>query len=303
MYDVVIIGGGPAGLSAAIYAKRALLDVLLIDKSAINGGQVINTSEVDNYLGLPGVGGIELAMSFVKHADLFEVERLVGEVNQIGSEESYKTITMKDGNLIKTKTIILATGASYRKLNVDGEDEYRGRGGSYCATCDGAFFRNKDVAVVGGGDVALEDCLYLSKMCNKVYLINRRQELRGSKHLQKKLKECKNVEFIGDCEVCSINGNTKVESINIINRKNEEEKKLLVSGVFIAIGMVPESNLVKDLVKIDNDGYVIAGEDTVTSDKAIFAVGDVRTKPLRQIITAAADGAVAISSVEKLLNL
>ena len=303
MYDVVIIGGGAAGLSAAIYAKRALLEVLLIDKSVLNGGQIINTNEVDNYLGFSSIGGMELAMAFVNHADSFGIKKLIGEVKEINTKDSFKLITMNDGTLIETKTIILATGASYRKLNVSGEDEYRGRGVSYCATCDGAFFRDKDVAVVGGGDVALEDCIYLSKICNKIYLINRRKELRGSKHLQEKLKDCTNVEFLGDFEVQSISGSTKVESIDIKNNKNGEQKNLLVNGVFIAIGMIPENNLVKDLVELDDNGYVVAGEDTVTSDKSIFAVGDVRTKPLRQIITAAADGAVAITSVEKYLNL
>ncbi len=303
MYDVVIIGGGPAGLSAAIYAKRALLNVLLIEKSPINGGQVINTSDVDNYLGMPGVSGVELAMAFNKHADTFEVEKKVGEVKSIDGDAGHKIITMYDGTVIETKTIVIATGARHRMLNVKGEEELRGRGVSYCATCDGAFFREKDVAVIGGGDVALEDAIYLSKICNKVYLINRRLELRASKHLQSKLKECDNIEFIGNFEVQSINGSTKVENIIIKNNKTQEEKILTVNGIFIAIGMIPESSLVKSLVKVDEVGYIIAGEDTVTSDKAIFAIGDVRTKPLRQIITAAADGAVAIYEVEKYLNL
>ena len=303
MYDVVIIGGGPAGLSAAIYAKRALLNVLLIEKSPINGGQVINTSDVDNYLGMPGVSGVELAMAFNKHADTFEVEKRVGEVKSIDGDAGYKIITMYDGTVIETKTIVIATGARHRMLNVKGEEELRGRGVSYCATCDGAFFREKDVAVIGGGDVALEDAIYLSKICNKVYLINRRLEFRASKHLQSKLKECDNIEFIGNFEVQSINGSTKVENIIIKNNKTQEEKILTVNGIFIAIGMIPESSLVKSLVKVDEVGYIIAGEDTVTSDKAIFAIGDVRTKPLRQIITAAADGAVAIYEVEKYLNL
>lgn len=303
MYDVVIIGGGPAGLSAAIYARRALLNVLLIEKSYMSGGQVINTSEVDNYLGLPGVNGIELAMAFDKHANTFEVEKIIGEVVGIEGESGKKVITMSDKRVIETKTIVIATGASYRKLNVKGEDEYRGRGVSYCATCDGAFFKEKEVAVVGGGDVAIEDCIYLSKICNKIYLINRRMELRASKHLQKRLEQCSNVCFLGDYEVEAINGNSKVEEIVIKNNKTKENKSIKVDGIFIAIGMIPQSNLVESLVEIDDAGYIVAGEDTVTSDDAIFAIGDVRTKPLRQIITAASDGAVAISSVEKYLNL
>lgn len=303
MYDVVIIGSGPAGLSAAVYAKRALLNVLLIDKSAMSGGQVINTSEVDNYLGMPGVSGIEMAMAFKAHADSFEPETIIGEVAEIKCENDYNLITMMDKSEIKTKTIILATGAKYRLLNVKGEAEFKGRGVSYCATCDGAFFREKCVAVIGGGDVALEDAIYLSKICKKVYLINRRMELRGSKHLQNKMSECENVKFLGDFEVDSINGETKVQNIVIRNNKTQEEKQLDVDGIFIAIGMVPESDLVKSLVKTDEGGYVIAGEDTITSNRSIFAVGDVRTKPLRQIITAAADGAVAVYEVEKYLHL
>ena len=289
MYDVVIIGSGPAGLSAAVYAKRALLNVLLIDKSAMSGGQVINTSEVDNYLGMPGVSGIEMAMAFKAHADSFEPETIIGEVAEIKCENDYNLITMMDKSEIKTKTIILATGAKYRLLNVKGEAEFKGRGVSYCATCDGAFFREKCVAVVGGGDVALEDAIYLSKICKKIYLINRRMELRGSKHLQNKVFECENVEFLGDFEVDSINGETKVQNVIIRNNKTQEEKRLDVDGIFIAVGMIPESDLVKSLVETDEGGYVVAGENTVTSNRSIFAVGDVRTKPLRQIITAAAE--------------
>lgn len=303
MYDVVIIGSGPAGLSAAIYAKRALLNVLLIDKSPMSGGQVINTSEVDNYLGMPGVNGIELAMAFKAHVDSFEPEIIIGEVESIKCETECNIITLMDKSEIRTKTIIIATGAKYRLLNVEGEAKFKGRGVSYCATCDGAFFRDKCVAVVGGGDVALEDAIYLSKICRKVYLINRRKELRGSKHLQNKVFECKNVEFLGDFEVASINGDAKVSNIIIRNNKTQEQKQLDIDGIFIAIGMIPESDLVKSVVEIDEYGYIVAGEDTITSNKSIFAVGDVRTKPLRQIITAAADGAVAVYGVEKYLNL
>lgn len=303
MYDVVIIGSGPAGLSAAIYAKRALLNVLLIDKSPMSGGQIINTAEVDNYLGMPGVSGIEMAMAFKAHADIFKPESLIGEVESIRCQQDYNVVTMRDKTEIETKTIVFATGAKYRLLNVKGEEEFKGRGVSYCATCDGAFFRGKSVAVVGGGDVALEDAIYLSKMCTKVYLINRRNVLRGSKHLQKRVFECENIEFLGDFVVDSINGDSKVRNIIIKNKNNLELKQLEVEGVFIAIGMIPESELLKDVVALDENGYVIAGEDTITSNNSIFAVGDVRTKSLRQIITAAADGAVAVYEIEKYLNL
>ncbi|MBE5926217.1 MAG: thioredoxin-disulfide reductase [Lachnospiraceae bacterium] len=303
MYDVVIIGSGPAGLSAAIYARRALLKVLIIDKNPMCGGQIINTAEVDNYLGMPGVSGIQMAMSFKAHADMFEPETLIGEVEGIRCEQNYNVIMMKDKTNLKTKTIIFATGAKYKLLNVKGEEEFKGRGVSYCATCDGAFFRQKKVAVVGGGDVALEDAIYLSKICNKVYLINRRNELRGSKHLQKRVFECENIEFLGDYVVDSINGDSKVKNVIIKNKNTQEERMLDVDGIFIAIGMVPESELLKGLVELDENGYVVAGEDTVTSNKSIFAVGDVRTKSLRQIITAAADGAVAVYEIEKYLNL
>ena len=202
---------------------------------------------------------------------------------------------------ILTKTIVVASGANHRKLNVPGEEELQGMGVSYCATCDGAFFKNKTTAVIGGGDVALEDAIFLARGCEKVYLIHRRDELRGAKILQDKLLNTSNIEVIWNSVVTKINGDNIVESIDVKNAKTGEEKEVLVNGVFIAVGIEPESQVIQEILKTDDNGYIIATEDGITSEKGIFAAGDIRTKQLRQIITAAADGANCITSVERYL--
>ena len=233
-YDLIIIGSGPAGLSAAIYAQRAGLDTLVLEKEYISGGQVVNTAEVDNYPGLPGMNGYELGMKFRSHADALEAKFQIAEVKDIIIEETQKTVRTNEGDFY-AKNIIISTGASHRKLGVLGERELAGMGVSYCATCDGAFFKGRTVAVVGGGDVAVGDALFLARGCKKVYLIHRRDELRAAKSLQ---------------------------------------------------------------IKKDEAGYIVADENCVTNVTGIFAAGDVRTKMLRQIITAAADGANAVESVQ-----
>lgn len=304
MYDVVIVGSGPAGLSAAVYARRAKLKTLVIEKAGYSGGQIVNTSDVDNYLGLQGIEGFEMAMKFRTHAEHFEAEFLDDEVVSIQDKENGTyDIVLKSDKDISTKTIILATGASYGKLHVPGEAEYTGRGVSYCATCDGAFYKGKIAAVVGGGDVALEDALYLSNMADKVYLIHRRDELRGAKVLQDKVFAADNIMFMPDTVVSSINGSDGlVSSIDTKNVKTNMEENISVNGIFIAVGMKPNVSYINELVELDKAGYVVASEDGITSKKGIFVAGDMRTKVLRQVITAVSDGANAVASVEKYLR-
>lgn len=298
-YDVVIIGSGPAGLAAAIYAERAELNSIVIEKNVVSGGQVLTTYEVDNYPGVKGIGGYDLGMKFRDHADGLGATFVEDEVVRIETEGKTKKVVCEN-DTYETSTVIIATGASHRKLGVSGEEEFSGMGVSYCATCDGAFFRNKTTAVVGGGDVAIEDAIFLARLCKKVYLIHRRDELRGAKSLQKKLMSLENVEIIWDSVVDAIVGEDKVESIAVSNVKTGEKKNLELQGVFVAVGISPNSRMFEGLVEMDG-GYIKAGEDCVTSCPGIFAAGDVRTKGLRQIVTAVADGANAITSVERYL--
>ena len=301
IYDLIIIGSGPAGLAAAVYAQRAKLDTLVVEKAMVSGGQVLTTYEVDNYPGLPGIGGYDLGIKFREHADRLGARFVEDEVLNIqdGGKGAIKGVVCQ-GNTYEARSLILATGAVHRKLGVPGEEELAGAGVSYCATCDGAFFRNKVTAVIGGGDVAVEDAIFLARMCSKVYLIHRRNELRAAKSLQENLLSLDNVEVIWDTVADSINGDGMVKSLSLTNVKNGQKRELDVQGVFIAVGITPESRAFEGSVDMDH-GYIRAGEDTVTSAPGIFAAGDVRTKPLRQIITAAADGANAITSLERYL--
>lgn len=299
MKDIVIIGSGPAGLSAAVYAKRATLDEVVVEKEMISGGQIIVTDRIDNYLGDYGVSGYDLSVKFREHADKLDVPFMEGNITSIEDKGDYKQVILENGNIVNAKAVVIATGATHKKLNVSGEDSLSGAGVSYCATCDGAFFKGKTVAVVGGGDVALGDALYLSNICDKVYLIHRRDGLRGAKVLQERVFAKDNIEFMPFYEVDEICGENSVEKLILHDNRTNEKSKLSVSGIFIAVGMKPQSELVKNLVKLDDAGYICAGEDCRTSVKGIYAAGDVRTKSLRQIVTAVADGAVAISSVEE----
>ncbi len=300
LYDVIIIGSGPAGLSAAIYAQRAKLATLVIEKAPMSGGQILNTYEVDNYPGIPGVGGFDLGSKFRAHADALGCSFVTAEVREIQEEEGKKKI-VTEKETYETKTLILATGATHRKLGIPGEEELMGMGVSYCATCDGAFFKGKTTAVIGGGDVALEDALFLARLCEKVYLVHRRDEFRGAKVLQERVFETENIEVVWDSVVEEIQGEDMVEKISIYNKKKEEKSELEVQGVFIAVGIQPNTEIYRNLVKMDEGGYIIAGEDGVTQTKGVFAAGDLRTKQLRQVITAASDGANAVTSVEKYL--
>lgn len=302
MYDVVIIGGGPAGLSAAIYAMRAKLNTLLIETAGL-GGLVLTTYEVDNYPGLPGISGMELGQKLREHVEKLGTEIISDTVVGIRDKGRAKTV-IGLAEEYETKTIIIATGTKHAHLQVPGEEELTGMGVSYCATCDGAFYRDADVAVVGGGDVAVEDAIFLARGSRKVYLIHRRDTLRANASLQAALMECGNVEMVWNSEVKEILGDAgcEVNGLLVHNNKTGEDTTLEVEGVFVAIGIRPECKLYENVVAMDESGYIIAGEDCKTSVPGIFVAGDIRTKKLRQIITATADGAMAVTSVQEYLR-
>lgn len=301
MYDLIIVGAGPAGLAAAIYAARAELNFIVLEKEMMSGGQIINTYEVDNYPGLFHLGGFDLAMKFREHADALGVSFVTGEAERVETVPNGKKVVCRDGMEYETKTVLISGGAKHRKLEVPGEDRLAGSGVSYCATCDGAFFRNKEVAVVGGGDVAVEDALFLARLCKKVYVIHRRDSFRAAKTLVARLVAAENVEIVYDSVVKEIRGAVKVESVLLSNKKTSEEREITLDGVFVAVGMLPETKAYDGLVDLDEAGYIVADETGRTSDPAVFAAGDIRTKELRQVVTAASDGANAIQSVERYL--
>ncbi len=295
-FDLLIIGSGPAGLSAAIYAARAELNFAVIERSSVSGGQVQSTYEVDNYPGIPGVSGPELSEKMRAHCEKLGVRFITEDVVKITHDDGLFTVTTSDNNTYTARAAIAATGASHRKLACPGEEELSGMGVSYCATCDGAFFRKRKCAVVGGGDVAFEDAIYLSKLARVVYLIHRRDAYRATPTLVSQATAIENIEFITDTVVSSINGSDMVESLTLTNVKTNETSNLEVDGVFIATGIIPENVLFGKIANLDENGYIIAGENCETSCPGLFAAGDLRTKQLRQIITAAADGANAVTS-------
>ncbi len=303
IYDVIIIGSGPAGLAAAIYAQRAKLSALVLEKEYMSGGQVVNTYEVDNYPGLPGIGGFELGMKFREHAENLGAQFINIEARHIDLEDEGRVkVVYTDQEEYRAKALILAMGASHRQLGVPGEKELAGMGVSYCATCDGAFFKGRTVAVVGGGDAAAEDALFLARGCEKVYLIHRRDELRAAPILREALGKCANVEFLWNSEVQSVQGEDHTECIRVHDRGRDADRFLDVDGLFIAVGTIPNTRLVTKLLQLDPGGYIPAAEDGVTEIPGIFAAGDVRTKQLRQIVTAVSDGANAVTSVWTYLN-
>ena len=301
MYDIIIIGSGPAGLSAAIYAQRACLDTIVIEKNGISGGQVLNTWEVDNYPGFPGVTGFELSRQFREHVNKLGARVVQDEVVQVELSGNVKKVVCEE-ETYEARCVILASGAHHRTLEVPGEEELRGAGVSYCATCDGAFFRGRTVAVVGGGDAALEDAIFLARMCEKVYIVHRRDKLRGAKRLQERLQALENIEFVWNSETVAIEGNAQVEALRLRQTKTGEERRLDVDGVFIAVGIAPESELYAGQLELDEQGYIRADESGQTSVPGVFAAGDVRTKALRQILTAASDGANCVASAERYLQ-
>ena len=291
MHDIIIVGAGVAGLSAAIYGLRAGKSVLLFEEKTY-GGQIINTPEIENYPGIKKVSGFEFATNLYEQATELGAEVKYEKVLGI-IDNSDKKIVKTDSGEYETKAVILATGAKNRPLGIDREQELIGAGVSYCATCDGAFFRGKDVAVVGGGNTALEDAQFLSNYCNKVYVIHRRDSFRGEiKHVEA-LKSKPNVEFILDSNVTKLIGEERLEAIEVSNKKTGDKQEISVAGVFVAIGQMPDNEAFDELIATDDYGYIEAGEDCKTGTEGIYVAGDCRTKTVRQLTTAAADGAVA----------
>lgn len=300
--DVAIIGGGPAGLTAALYVGRAQLSVKVIEEMAA-GGQVFTTSVVENYPGVGVVDGPTIAQKMEEQARQWGAEIVFGHVYSIsGSLGDGFTLNMGEGtDPILARTVIVASGSAPRKLGVPGEDEFRGRGVSYCATCDGAFFRDKRVIVVGGGDSALEEGLFLTRYASEVKIVHRRDQLRASKHFQERAERNEKVSFVWNSVVQEIKGGQTVEEVVIKDVKTGETRSLPADGVFIYIGMLPNTQFLKGFVELDEQGFVKAGEDCRTSVPGVLAAGDVRVKPLRQIVTAVADGAVAAMQAEHFL--
>lgn len=295
MKDLIIAGSGPAGLSAAVYASNAMLDFVVIEKFPMSGGQMLNTYDINNYLGFNETDGFTLGQTFRKHAESKGAEFVNDEIVEINKIDGGYLVKCSKAEY-EAKTVIFATGANPKKLGVKGELELAGRGVSYCATCDGNFFRQKPTAVVGGGDVALEDALYLANICSEVYLIHRRDEFRGAKYLQDKVKSNDKIKVFYSNELEEIIGGNKVEKLKL---KNGEE--IDVDAVFIAVGLEPNSKLLDSIVEMEN-GFIKSDESGITSAEGIFAAGDIRTKRLRQISTAVSDGANAVHSVEEYLN-
>ncbi|MBQ6265052.1 MAG: thioredoxin-disulfide reductase [Clostridia bacterium] len=300
MYDVIIIGAGPAGLTAAIYAARAGLNCLIIE-STMYGGQITSTPEVENYPALKKTAGWELAESLYQQAISFGSQLNFEKVNSIINDGSLKTV-ITDENAYVTKTVIIANGAKRKHLNIEGEDEFSGKGVSYCAYCDGSFFKDKTVCVCGGGNTALEDALYLSNLCKKVYLIHRRNEYRAQKHLVELVNKTEIIEPVLSFIPVKISGADSVESITLRQVESGEEKTLETDAVFVCIGLFPENNSFSDMINLDSNGYIISDETCKTSCPGIFVAGDTRTKELRQIVTAASDGAVAATAALSYIN-
>lgn len=291
MYDIGIIGGGTAGMTAAIYGQRAGKRTIIIEGGAF-GGQITSSPNVENYPGIASVSGSEFSMNLLDQAVKLGAETETEQVTGIRDEGPEKIIVAGEKEY-PCRSVILATGVTHRHLGVPGEDRLTGSGVSYCATCDGMFFRGRDVAVVGGGSTALQDAEFLSGYCRKVYLIHRRDEFRGEDNIVKRLEKKENVEFILSAVVKEIVGEFMVEKLILNHKKTGEESELAVAGVFIAVGQIPQNDVFADIVKLDGSGFILAAEDCMTSHPGIFAAGDCRTKEVRQLTTAAADGAVA----------
>lgn len=302
MYDILIIGAGPAGMTAAIYGQRGGKKTIVFDKLSY-GGQVINTAEVANYPGMPNMSGLDFAEKTYNQMKELGAEMSYEEISEIrDADKPIKTVLTTSGKEYQCKAIIIATGSSPRPLGVENEDRFRGAGISYCATCDGAFFRNKTVAVCGGGNTALEDAEVLSDIAEKVYLVHRRDEFRADATNVKRVKSKNNVELVLDSVVTAINGERFVQGIEVENKKTNDKRELKIDGLFVAIGQMPENDIFKDIVKLNKAGYVEAGEDCLTGTDGIFAAGDCRAKKVRQITTAVSDGAIAALAAIEHIN-
>lgn len=302
MYDIVVIGGGPAGLTAALYARRQNKSVLLIEKSSF-GGQTVFSPKIENYPGFSEMSGVEFSDKLVDQVLNQGAELIMEEViNVINLPNNIKKV-VTDCNEYEARAVIIATGAKHRLLGLENEENLIGSGISFCAVCDGAFFSQKKVAVVGGGNSALQEAILLSEICTSVYIIQNLPHMTGEDKLVKILESKPNVTMMFNSSISKITGNDDLEKITVHNSKTERDEELVIDGLFIAIGLVPDNDPVKDLIKLDNNGYIMSAEDTYTSENGIFAAGDCRTKNVRQITTAVADGAVAALSACKYLEL
>lgn len=299
MWDSLIIGSGPAGLGAAIYGKRAGLSVLVAEKEYMGTGQIAESGQVDNYLGLVGKSGYDLGEIFLEDAKKLGVEFYEGEAVAFEKKENGWSVSFDNGEVVEAKTVIYGAGAKHRPLGLPEEADYAGKGISYCAICDGAFYKGKTAVVVGGGDTALDDALYLSDICAQVYLVHRRDEFRGSARTLQKIREKENITVITNAVITAVSGEKKVEEVTLNNGT-----KLKTDAVFVAVGMIPHTEHLKDFLELDTQGYVVADETGKTSQDGFFVAGDVRTKHLRQVITAVADGAnAAVSASEYIRQL
>lgn len=300
-YDLIIIGGGPAGLTAGIYAGRARLKTLLLEK-LIHGGQMMSTDLVENYPGFPeGISGFELSDRMRKQAERFGLEIRTQEVLELKPGKPGHTVVLEDGRLT-AGAIIIATGAHYRRLRVPGEDRLVGKGVSFCATCDGAFFKDEEIAMVGGGDNALTETIFLARFAKKIHLIHRRNQLRGAKYLQERIFQLDKVEVHWDSEVVEFQGQDNLEAVKLLNVKTGETEVLPLIGAFIAIGMLPNGDWLKDLLPMDEWGFLLTDEVMATDIPGIFAAGDIRAKLWRQISTAVGDGSMAAIAAENYLE-
>lgn len=301
-FDIVIVGSGPAGMTAAVYASRAGMKVAVIEKGA-PGGQMVNTNEIENYTGFAKIGGPELSMKMFEHMNSAGAEYIYGDVKEVGFTDNIKIVKAVDGNEYKAKAVIIATGTKHRLLNVPGELELAGRGVSWCAICDGNFYKDKDVIVIGGGNSAIDEALYLAGICSKVTVIHRRDSLRADRALQDRAFKTENMEFIWNASVQSFNEvNGKLGSVTIIDKETSETRDVAADGAFLYVGLVPITEIFKNLNITNDSSYIVVDENMRTSIPGIYAAGDVIDKDLRQVVTATSDGAIAAQNAVKYIE-